>query len=244
MVGIAMKKLIKQRFAKSLNTYQENAVVQKNMAEKLIELLPNKDFSNILELGCGTGLLTKLVCKNVNHNSYTAVDIVRECEPYIKNIDENINFVPADIETINLPQKYDLIISNAVFQWLNDFESFIKKLQNNLTENGILLFTTFGPKNFQEISNVTNLSLKYYSKEELKNILNAYSVEHIEEEIIEKEFKTTKEMFEHMKKTGVNAISQTPWTLKDIREFKIRYEKLYNSNIHLTYHPIYALIRK
>ena len=117
MVRIVMKKeLIKQRFSKNLNTYQENALIQKNMAEKLIQLLPERKFDNILELGCGTGFLTKLASEKINYKSYTAIDIVQECKPFIKKLDKNIEFLNADIETLNLTQKYDLIISNAVFQ--------------------------------------------------------------------------------------------------------------------------------
>lgn len=243
MVGTVMKKeLVKNRFAKNLNTYVENAVVQMNMAKRLFDLLPNKNFSNILELGCGTGFLTSLASDNLNYNSYTAIDIVKECEPYIKNINENIDFITEDIESLNLNKKYDLIISNAAFQWLNDFEKFITNLKNHLTKNGIILFSTFGPKNFQEISKVANISLKYYSIDELKNILSIYSIEYIEEDSVIKNFKTTKEMFEHMKKTGVNAISEKTWTLKDMKEFKEEYAKLYNDNIHLTYNPIYVLL--
>lgn len=237
------KELIKQRFAKNLNTYQENATVQMNMARKLMELLPNKNFSNILELGCGTGFLTKLATQNLSYNSYTAIDIVEECEQYIKEINSNIVFINDDIETTHLTEKYDLIISNAVFQWLNDFESFIEKLQNNLSENGIVLFTTFGTKNFQEIAKVANISLKYYSMDDLKQILKSYSIEHIEEDIFEEQFQTTKEMLEHMKKTGVNSISENTWTIKDFKEFNQHYQNIYKNNVHLTYNPIYVLLK-
>ena len=53
-------KLIKKQFEKSLNTYSQNAVVQKVMAEKLVDNLQKirVDFENILELGCGTGIFT------------------------------------------------------------------------------------------------------------------------------------------------------------------------------------------
>lgn len=238
------KELIKQRFSKSLNTYQENAIVQMQMAEKLIGLLHDKNYPHILELGCGTGLLTKLVAKNLNYSSYTAIDIVKECETYIKNINDKINFITGDIESIDLNRKYDLIVSNAAFQWLNEFEPFIKHLKNHLSDNGVILFTTFGQKNFQEISNTANISLNYYSVEELKNILNNYNLLHIHEETIIQNFKSIKEMFEHMKKTGVNAISDSTWSLKEIKSFKQQYQDIYKDRVHLTYNPIYVLLKK
>lgn len=244
MVGIIMKKeLIKQRFSKSLNTYQQSAVVQMQMAKNLVDLLPAKDYENILELGCGTGFLTKTLIQRVRYKTYTAIDIVKECEPYIKNIDENIVFVNNDIESITLEGKYDLIVSNAAFQWLDNFEAFIKHIKNHLSDEGILLFTTFGQKNFQEIANTANISLNYYSIEELKTILNNYNLLHIQEETIVQDFKSIKEMFEHMKKTGVNSVSESTWGLKETKQFKQRYQDIYKDSIHLTYNPIYVLLK-
>ena len=53
------KSLVKKRFSKSLKTYDDNAIVQKQMAEKLVDFLPKKEFNSVLEIGCATGLLTK-----------------------------------------------------------------------------------------------------------------------------------------------------------------------------------------
>lgn len=237
------KELIKQRFSKSLNTYQENAVIQAQMAKKLIGLLPDKNYSNILELGCGTGGLTTLAVKELNFETYTAIDIVPECENFISKISPNIKFINADIETLKPEKKYDLIISNAAFQWLNNFEHVIKNLKTNLSENGVILFSTFGDKNFQEISHAGNVSLKYYSQKELETILSDYSIEHFEEDVLHQEFKTIKEMFDHMKKTGVNALNEKPWGLKETRLFKERYKELYKDSVKLTYNPIYVLIK-
>ena len=78
------KELIKNRFKKSLKTYDENAFVQKTVAEKLVNLLPCKDFSNILEIGCGSGILTKIINEKYNPELYVINDIVAECEKYIK----------------------------------------------------------------------------------------------------------------------------------------------------------------
>ena len=40
-----IKDLIKQRFSKSLNTYETNAIIQKKMATKLVNLLNNFNIS-------------------------------------------------------------------------------------------------------------------------------------------------------------------------------------------------------
>ena len=81
------KDLIKKRFSRKLESYNENAKVQKQMCEKLLSYIPkDRKYENILEIGCGTGLLTKLATDNLEYCSYIANDIVPTCEEYIKKI--------------------------------------------------------------------------------------------------------------------------------------------------------------
>ena len=238
------KELVKQQFSKNLTNYEENAVVQMIMAEKLVNLLPKKEYKNILEIGCGTGFLTKLINKNIKFDSYTTVDIVGECKDYIQSINPNIDFIKGDIEKTKLTKKYDLIISNAVFQWISDFEEFIQSLHKNLDTNGILAFATFGKENFKEVKEVGKVSLDYYSKDELKKLLSNYNIEHIDEETIVKIFEDIKNMLMHMKKTGVNSLSEKTWSIKEVNSFIKHYKTLYKDNVSLTYNPIYVIAKK
>lgn len=238
------KELVKQQFSKNLTNYEENAVVQMIMAEKLVNLLPKKEYKNILEIGCGTGFLTKLLNKNIKFDTYTTIDIVGECKDYIQSINPNIDFIKGDIEKTKLTKKYDLIISNAVFQWITDFKEFINTLNTSLNDNGILAYTTFGKENFIEIRKVGKVSLDYFSKLEIKELLSNYSIEHIEEETIIKNFENIKNMLMHMKKTGVNSLSEKTWSIKEVNAFIKHYKELYNDNVSLTYNPIYVIAKK
>ena len=237
------KDLIQKRFAKNLDTYNDNAKIQKKMAERLLSFLDRKDFNDILEIGCGTGFLTQLVNEKFSFKTYTANDIVESCEKYVKEINPKINFIPADIEKAveNSDKKYDLIISNAVFQWVENLESFIKLLVSKLNDGGVLLFSTFGPENFREVNFVLGKTLPYYSANELQEIIKCYKSV-VEQEMHVMAFKTPKDILKHIKSTGVNALEMVSWTKTDMQKFENGYNNFCSGIPTLTYHPIYVKI--
>lgn len=239
------KNLIQKRFAKSLNTYNDNAKIQKIMAEKLISLSGRKDYENILEIGCGTGLLTEKALKNFTFKTYTANDIVSECKEYIEKLSVRINFVHADIEEIikNSTHKYDLIISNATFQWIDNFEEFLDALLSKLNSRGELLFSTFGPENFREIFYITGKTLDYKSSDEYNSILKNFN-HYIEEETRVLAFKSAKEVLKHLKYTGVNSLDSSVWTKADMIKFESSYSTICSTSPTLTYNPLYIRIVK
>lgn len=233
------KQLLKERFSKNIGTYEDNAVIQKQMVNKLLSFLKTNHYNNVLELGCGTGLLTKNLITNISFDSYVAVDFVEKCELYIKEIDKNINFICDDIEHFiaNTNTKYDLIISNATFQWIEDLEKFFCIMISRLSKNGILLFSTFGISNFKELSIFLNNKLNYISVNNLKIILPNSEVE---EDILSITFDNPLDVLKHIKYTGVNGISKKKWTKKNVSNFIQQYPRSCMDEVVLTYNPIYV----
>ena len=235
------KNLIHDRFAKNLENYNENAKIQKRMAERLVSFVNNKKPQTILEIGSGTGFLTKFAVENFEFNYYKAIDIVENSESYIKEISSDIEFVVADIEQYLScsSEKFDLIISNASLQWVEDFEGVINALKSRLNPNGELIFTTFGPENCREIYHVVGASLNYFSTNELQRMFPSST---IETEIHIMAFDTPKDVLKHLQLTGVNGIENRAWTKKDLIKFENGYKNLCNRRPTLTYNPIYIKI--
>jgi len=240
------KELIIERFKKSLKTYDEEAHVQRIMAKRIIELLiehKGKEFKNIFEIGCGTGLLTREIEKNLSFKQLFINDIVKESYEYVKNIGREIEFLPGDIEEIEFPKDLDLIISNATFQWVIDIQSILKKSYNALNKKGILCFSTFGKKNFIEFKQLSLPSLRYntYIKDN-----QYFKVIHFEESVETIHFKNFIDILKHIKKTGVNAVSKTVLTPYSFERIKEIYTKNYMTSIglSLTYNPIFYILEK
>ena len=247
------KNIIKKKFIDSIKTYDENATVQKKMAKELIDFVTNDSgtkFNHILEIGSGTGLLTKEIVDNIDFKKLITNDLSSDYKSIIRGIVSNLNidykFIEGDAEfSIDFPENNDLVISNATFQWFNNLNEFVIKSNKLLNKNGILAFTTFGKNNFNEISSISNAGLDYISLEKiLENTQNSFELIHThtyEEKIF---FKTPIDVLKHIKKTGVNATGSK--NILKPKEFSVNYIKKYSQKegVHLTYNPLFVILKK
>lgn len=224
-------------FLKAKNTYKKEAKVQEFMANELcLELLnlKRKHFRKVFEFGCARAELSQKLEKIISFDKYIKNDI----------LDYGVDF---EVEIFDMnqiashslsEQKFDLIISNATLQWL-DLKLILPTLDKMLDEKGILLLSTFGKKNLEQISQSTGFSLKYYSVLELEQIFKKYFINvEIKEEFKTLEFKTPLEVFKHLKLSGVNSLGYHFLGKKFLKEFE---QKFHNC---LTYHPIFILCKK
>lgn len=230
-------KTIKKHFQKSIDKYSENAIVQKLMAQKLAGALRENRYENILEIGSGAGLLTAELA-NFDYKSFCANDLVDKSELYVKKYIPQAKFFGGDFRRIKLGQKFDLITSNAVFQWFEDLDKVLTTCSKLLNKNGILAFSTFTPDNFTEFKTVSGLSLNYKSEQELINNLSTMfeivSVEKFEYKI---KFDNPLQILAHMKNTGVNSLSKNKWGIKEVKSFCDKYKEMV-PDLSLTYSPI------
>lgn len=238
------KSLVKERFKKSLATYDDNAIIQKITAKKLISFLNKKNYSSILEAGCATGILTREIKNQLIFSNYSANDIVEESKNFIDLIIKDNHFIAGDIEEINLQSKYDLIISNACLQWCNNIEQTVEKFINSLNKKGILAISIFGDDNLKEITNIFGFQNKNYSIEILKQHLSKYNIINYEEEILKLDFDNPIDILKHLKLTGVNSIEKINFTKSTLKDFEETYINLYSENrkVYLTYNPVYIII--
>lgn len=239
-------KNIKKQFEKSMKDYDKNASVQDLMASCLIaELVKISDkFENILELGAGTGLLTKRIAKDITFENFYANDLVEKSKNYTQKFVPDVKFICGNALKIKTAKKMDMVISNAMFQWFGNFEKAVDILKSYLKSGGILAFTTFAPSNFKELTDITGLTLEYKSKKELENILQNAGFEILYSEDFNKEvqFKNPLELLAHMKHTGVNSLSEKTWTVKKVKEFCDKYSEKYPET-KLTYSPVIIIAR-
>ena len=227
-----------------MDKYDENAFVQRITAEKLVSSLSQKKFDKILEIGCGTGILTKQIEQNLVFQKYFANDIVEKSKNYIDGIISENTFVCGNAQKIKLPHKVDLIISNAVFQWFENLDKVLEYYSSLLKIDGIIAFSTFSPENFLEIREVTGLTLNYKNIDELKEIVEKnFEIIHIEKFNYKMNFSTPLQVLAHMKNTGVNSLTEKHWGIKNVKEFCDNYREKF-PELSLTYAPIIVVAKK
>ncbi|BDU50267.1 malonyl-ACP O-methyltransferase BioC [Haliovirga abyssi] len=266
---IEKEKVIKN-FSKGAKTYDKYAKVQKYMAEKLNKLFIEHKEKNIncdmnskkqiLEIGNGTGILTEYILKKYKNLNMDLIDIspemIKISKEKFKNINNNLNYIVGDAEEYDFNKKYDLIISNATFQWFKDFENTINKLYDSLNNGGEIIFSTFGKETYNELRKILkSISEKYdysqtfYSMNDIEKIIRDIGAEFtlIEENYIEK-FKNVREFLFAIKKIGANSAKEkkeilTPGVYKQLeKEYKKNFTK--NNKIIVTNHIIFCKIKK
>ena len=241
------KDLVKNSFEKNLKTYDDNAVVQKIMAENLVKMLPDKPYDKVLEIGIGTGFFTKLLADRIEYKEFFANDIVSECSKYLSQVIKGAVFVSGDIEDVIIPEKLDLVISNATLQWVSDLGEIFSKLESSMDDGGVFVFSTFGEKNFFELKEVAGVGLNYLSFNELKTLLEKhFEIVEIREEEEKVYFKRFKDILKHIKLTGVNGVSGKRYSITELKELEGKYSAKFKQGkcFELTYNPIYVSVKK
>lgn len=151
---ISKQKVINS-FSRQADNYDQYAVVQKHMAKSLITRLQNLSaVGSILEIGCGTGFFTRLLAETFPNADILATDISPVMLAVAKEnlVDlPNVRYQLADGEHIQLEERFDFIVSNAAFQWFNDYTQAFKGFYKALNEDGRLIFATFGEGTFCEL---------------------------------------------------------------------------------------------
>ncbi|MBU4252118.1 MAG: malonyl-ACP O-methyltransferase BioC [Candidatus Omnitrophica bacterium] len=230
------KSNIAHNFSRYAHLYDKYAGVQNQAALELVSSLKNNNFSKILELGCGTGNYTLMLREKFRDARIKALDISEEMISVAQNKlkHKNIEFMVADVEKIIPDQDFDLITSNACFQWLNDLAKALRGYAKSLQKGGVVCFSIFGPDTFCELNTAlksveeSRLDAAYFcNRDSLKAMLkdNFKSVK-INEVCYKESFGSLKGLLEKIKYSGIrgNGLSKKVYFSRGLLE---RWEKAY-----------------
>lgn len=248
------KDRVRYRFARAAATYDNQAVVQLRVAERLLALLKEHMLqppARVLEIGCCTGLLTARLHRMFEGAATFYVnDLVPDFQHRVAERlghDPRLVFLPGDIEQLDIPENLDLVVSSSTLHWLEDLPALFRTLCARMAPGGTLCFSIYGPANLKELKELTGIGLDYYSLAELKSLVGScFDILDCAEEEIPLRFDDPPALLNHLRETGVNALDSTPWTRSRLDRFRREYSARFGSRgkVLLTYHPIYCIARK
>jgi len=150
---------IRRAFA-AAPAYDANARVQREVADRLATRIAALDLPpapRVLEIGCGTGLLTQALARQGLAGDWLVTDIASEmvercaARPLPPHPGRRVRFAALDGE-FGEPEggPFDLICSSLAVQWFADAPAALARLAARLAPGGHLIVTTLGPASFAQ----------------------------------------------------------------------------------------------
>jgi trans-aconitate methyltransferase len=213
--------------------YQSNAKVQKFAAEELVKHY-KKEIS-VLEIGFGTGVLTKKLLEFSEIKTLDAIETSEKMFEFARNNIQNttINFILKEKNwqnVVNVNKKYDLIISNFVFHWFKDLEI---ALNNLLKIAPRIIFAIPLQESFVNLqTNNINIINTLLNENQLKKKLMNYNhkIKIIE---FNEEYADILSFMRHMKKIG--SLSSEVCEIKKLEISKITEQKIFNVKYKISF---------
>ncbi len=240
------------RFARAVMTYEAQAIVQRHAAEHLAERLGAHLHTlapRILEIGCGTGFLTRKLMARFSPSELVLNDLCPDMGICFSNLPRT-RFVPGDARTLTWDGAYDAIASSSAVQWFGDLKAFARRCAEALHPQGFLAVSGFGPANLREIKALTGRGLEYPAFEAFVAAF-ADDFEPLETERATEvlHFADAYAVLRHLKETGVTATGagEAPWTKSRLDALAAAYAEQFPSEqggVTLTYEPFWFIGRK
>ncbi|MDE6270060.1 MAG: DUF452 family protein [Muribaculaceae bacterium] len=245
------KPLVGERFGAAAESYENNAEAQGLIARRLASMLDDKDSrailrrpdAHILEVGCGTGILTRRLAEMSDGAAFALWDIL-ELPGFV--LPANATYTCTDAETAiqDVPEaSFDLIASASTIQWFNSPERFVSHCLRALRPGGMLALATFGRDNLPEIRRACGTGLHLCDAETWRTALEAMPDAEIVELtscVMQSRFDSPMELLRHLSLTGVNAVTRSG----NARAAAAALTPDADGRYTLSYQPIFILIRK
>ena len=133
------------RFSAASATYHQAATVQQAVAESLSRWLPNLlPPACVLEIGCGTGLLTGLVRCRYPGLWIDVVDVSARMIAAARTrmgFDNHVRWRVADVCSMPMTRLYPLIVSSSSLHWISPLEDGLTRMAALLAPGGQAIFS-------------------------------------------------------------------------------------------------------
>ena len=152
---------VKRAFSLATESYDNHAVLQREIADRLLAHLSFTKIEpkRILDLGCGTGYFTRLLRNKYKRAEIVAVDLSEAMvqvtrRSHARRFPWHGNHRHINGDAAALPLKsaqFDLVCSNLTMQWVPEPQAMLQEMRRMLAPGGLMLFSTFGRRTLSEL---------------------------------------------------------------------------------------------
>jgi len=139
-----LKKLYNKVYKEGEKNFFSKFVGDKKISEAEEVILLNNDFSGkrVLDVGCGTGLFTRLI-SSAGASQVVGLDYSDEAiREALSNSDKgDIKYVCSDIMSYQSDEKFDVIVSLGTIEHMDNPENFLAILKEQLNSDGSVILT-------------------------------------------------------------------------------------------------------
>jgi len=192
------------RFAAS---YTKSNIIQRQAAEYLVSWIEKRDYSKILDLGCGAGeLYLQLRSRGIGFEDFCGMDLSEEMlrrHPKDRRIRCRLGDFsdPVLLEELSA-ESWDLLLSASALQWSADLDRTLQGLSRIRAPGYYALFTA---GTFRTLHRTAELNSPIPNFDDACRIFERYyDVRRMERVEYRLHFESTREIFVYIKKSGVS----------------------------------------
>ena len=159
------KRQLRIAFERAAASYDQAAVLQREICNRMLSRLDYIKFTPnaILDAGSGTGYGSRKLAMRYPTSRILAVDIawsmlvharvpVAWWKKWLPFPGNRTDYICSDMEQLPLKDAYvDMVWSNLALQWCNDLKLTIAEAHRVLRNEGLFMFSTFGPDTLKEL---------------------------------------------------------------------------------------------
>jgi malonyl-CoA O-methyltransferase len=199
-------KQIARHFSTHAHDYDNLAVMQKDIADRLLKIIPNRDYLTILDIGCGTGYMCRELKKRFPAAQVTGVDIAPEMLRRAMAEDPEGNYICEDFSKMDLSGKrYDLIVSASALHWMNNINQILEKYH---FASGMMAYAVFATPSLESMRKAFSHAYKLAGLPYREHILSFPDVKQlpyvVESDRYRQDYSSWRNAFKALKAIGGN----------------------------------------
>ena len=133
------------------DAYHRVSGPQREWAPAVIDRLELRGDETVLDAGCGSGAVTRLLLDRLPYGRVIAVDVSPEMVAKARETLPDVDVRQAELQELELEAPVDAVFSNAVFHWVPDHPRLFRRLAATLRPGGRLSAQCGGAGNIARV---------------------------------------------------------------------------------------------